>query len=127
MSALTQSSVWQALYKHYLCLKNVKMCDLSKADPHRFDKFLLRFNDIPLDYSKNRITEETTGLLLDLTRHADLAGTKEAMSTGQKKNITEKRDVLHVVLKNRSSRPIYVDGKDVMPGVNKGLTGIISR
>ncbi len=121
MSALTQSSVWQALYKHYLCMKNVKMRDLFKADPHRFDKFSLRFNDILFDYSKNRITEETMALLLDLARHADVAGNIEAMFTGQKINVTEKRAVLHVALRNRSNRPIYVDGKDVMPGVNHTL------
>ncbi len=98
MSALTQSSVWQALYKHYLCMKNAKMRHLFKADPHRFDKFSLRFNDILFDYSKNRITGETMGLLLDLARHADVAGEIEAMFTGQKINVTEKRAVLHVAL-----------------------------
>ena len=121
MSALTQSTSWQALQNHYEAMKDVHMRDLFAADPGRFDKFSLRFEDILFDYSKNRITEETVGLLLDLARQARLSDAIEAMFTGQKINVTEKRAVLHIALRNRSNRPIFVDGQDVMPEVNRVL------
>src|SRR5205085_4761324 len=87
----------------------------------RFDKFSLRFNDILLDYSKNRITDKTMALLFDLARQSDLAGWTDKMFSGQKINTTEERAVLHIALRNRSNRPIIVDGKDVMPEVNAVL------
>ncbi len=74
-----------------------------------------------MDYSKNRITEETMKLLLDLARQAHVADKIEAMFSGKKYNNTEKRAVLHVALRNRSNRPILVDGVDVMPEVNRVL------
>ena len=77
--------------------------------------------DILFDYSKNRVTQETMRLLFDLAHQADLAGKIEAMFTGQKYNNTENRAVLHVALRNRSNRPILVDGEDVMPGVSAVL------
>ncbi len=97
------------------------MRDLFKDDPARFDKFSLRFEDILLDFSKNRVTEETISLLRALATQADLKGWTEKMFTGQKINTTEDRAVLHVALRNRSNSPIYVDGKDVMPAVNAVL------
>src|SRR5207244_3357178 len=72
-------------------------------------------------YSKNRVTEETMRLLKNLAEQADLHGMTEKMFSGKKINITEDRAVLHVALRNRSSRPILVDGKDVMPEVNAVL------
>src|SRR6266446_5124504 len=84
----------------------------------RVNKFSLRFQDLLLDYSKNRITEKTMQLLRDLARQADLQGWTERMFSGEKINITENRAVLHIALRNRSNRPILVDGADVMPEVN---------
>ncbi len=98
------------------------MRDLYADDPQRFEKFSLRVGDILFDYSKNRVTRETMGLLFDLARQANLAGKMEAMFTGQKYNNTENRAVLHIALRNRSNRPILVDGQDVMPEVNAVLT-----
>ena len=121
MTHPTQLSAWQALQAHYEAIKDVHMRDLFAADPHRFDRFSLRFDDILFDYSKNRITEETMALLFDLARQAGLKAAIEAMFTGQKINVTEKRAVLHVALRNRSNRPILVDGEDVMPEVNRVL------
>ncbi|HEY79819.1 MAG TPA: glucose-6-phosphate isomerase [Caldilineae bacterium] len=121
MSTPTQLPAWKALESHYEAMKDVHMRDLFAADPHRFEKFSLRFDDILFDYSKNRITEETMGLLCDLARQARLKGAVEAMFSGQKINVTEKRAVLHVALRNRSNRPIHVDGEDVMPEVNRVL------
>ena len=97
------------------------MRDLFAADPKRFDKFSLRFGDILLDYSKNRITAETVPLLLDLAREVGLKDWIEKMFRGEKINSTENRAVLHVALRNRTNSPILVDGKDVMPEVNRVL------
>ena len=121
MSKITQTGAWKALDAHYQTMSQKQMRDLFKEDPHRFGKFSLSFNDILLDFSKNRITEETHKLLLKLCDAADLKGMTEKMFTGQKINTTEDRAVLHVALRNRSNRPIVVDGKDVMPEVNAVL------
>ena len=121
MPTPTQLPAWKALERHYETLKDVHMRDLFAADPHRFETFSLNFDSILFDYSKNRITAETMGLLFDLARQARLSDAIEAMFTGQKINVTEKRAVLHVALRNRSNRPILVDGVDVMPDVNRVL------
>jgi glucose-6-phosphate isomerase len=120
-TSVTQTPAWKALEAHQKSMSGKHMRDLFKEDPQRFDKFNLRFNDILLDFSKNRITEETWKLLLDLARQADVKAFAERMMTGEKINTTEDRAVLHVALRNRSNRPINVDGKDVMPEVNAVL------
>lgn len=97
------------------------MKDLFKNDPQRFNKFSLKFNDILVDYSKNRITEETLSLLLELAKEANLKKSIDAMFGGEKINNTEKRAVLHVALRNRSNTPVKVDGEDVMPKINEVL------
>jgi len=121
MSTFTQSPAYTALKEHYSKVAPLHMRDLFAQDPSRFDKFSARFNDILLDYSKNRITDETIVLLLDLARQARVEEWRERMFTGQKINITEDRAVLHVALRNLSNRPILVDGKDVMPEVDAVL------
>ena len=121
MSALTQSPAWQALAAHRQEIDHVQMRDLFANDAKRFDKFSLRFEDILFDYAKNRITDKTMTLLLALAQQAQLAKKIEAMFSGQKINTTENRAVLHIALRNRSNRPILVDGQDVMPEVNRVL------
>ena len=121
MSKLTQSPVWQALEEHYKVTAQVQMRDLFAHDVDRFNTFSLRWNDFLLDFSKNRITEDTLALLLKLAEQADVAGWAQKMFKGEKINITEDRAVLHIALRNRSNRPILVDGKDVMPDVNANL------
>ncbi|HNR47461.1 MAG TPA: glucose-6-phosphate isomerase, partial [Anaerolineaceae bacterium] len=95
--------------------------DWFAEDPQRFERFSRRVGAILFDFSKNRITEKTLTLLIDLAHQADLEQWIEAMFTGQKINTTENRAVLHVALRNRSNRPIMVDGQDVMPEVNRVL------
>ncbi|HKY03532.1 MAG TPA: glucose-6-phosphate isomerase, partial [Blastocatellia bacterium] len=124
MAALTQTEAWKALESHHREIAPKQMRDMFKEDPERFDKYSLRFKDILLDYSKNRITEETVRLLLDLARQANLKEWIERTFNGEKINITEDRAVLHIALRNRSNRPIIVDGEDVMPGVNAVLAHI---
>ena len=118
MSVLTLSAAWRALQEHHKKMTAVHMRDLFAADPARCQKFSLRFEDILFDYSKNRITEETMVHLLALAEQAGLAEQIQAMFNGAKINNTEGRAVLHVALRNRSNRPILVDGRDVMPDVN---------
>ncbi len=121
MTELTHAPVWQTLREHQLEMTAVHMRYLFEQDPERFDRFSLRLNNILFDYSKNRITEETMALLRRLAEWAKLDEAIEAMFTGQKINVTENRAVLHVALRNRANRPIYVDGRDVMPQVNAVL------
>ncbi|MES1770527.1 glucose-6-phosphate isomerase [Escherichia coli] len=118
----TQTAAWQALQKHFDEMKDVTIADLFAKDGERFSKFSATFDDQMLvDYSKNRITEETLAKLQDLAKECDLAGAIKSMFSGEKINRTENRAVLHVALRNRSNTPILVDGKDVMPEVNAVL------
>ncbi|EMM4083952.1 glucose-6-phosphate isomerase [Shigella flexneri] len=118
----TQTAAWQALQKHFDEMKDVTIADLFAQDSDRFSTFSATFDDQMLvDYSKNRITEETLAKLQDLAKECDLAGAIKSMFSGEKINRTENRAVLHVALRNRSNTPILVDGKDVMPEVNAVL------
>jgi glucose-6-phosphate isomerase len=112
---------WRALEAHAQEMAQVHMRDLFAADPQRFDRFSLNFGDLLFDYSKNRITEETMKLLFDLANQTGLADKISAMFRGARINVTENRAVLHVALRNRSNRPILLDGEDVMPDVNRVL------
>jgi glucose-6-phosphate isomerase len=122
MSALTQLPAWKALQAHHQDISNVHMRDMFEQDQDRFNKFSLTFKDILLDYSKNRIDEKSMRLLFDLAREAELKPGIDRMFAGEKINNTEDRSVLHVALRNRSNRPIMVDGEDVMPAVNDVLS-----
>eukprot|EP01114_Cavostelium_apophysatum_P005107 TRINITY_DN1573_c0_g1_i2.p1 TRINITY_DN1573_c0_g1~~TRINITY_DN1573_c0_g1_i2.p1 ORF type:complete len:554 (+),score=144.94 TRINITY_DN1573_c0_g1_i2:67-1662(+) len=123
MSFPTDKQSWKQLQAHHSKLEkeNVHMRDLFSKDAGRFDTFSLRFQDILFDYSKNIITKETLGLLLKLAEESDIKSWIERMFNGEKINTTEDRAVLHVALRNRSNRPIVVDGQDVMPAVNAVL------
>lgn len=114
---LIESPSWKALVAHRDRMAGVHMRDMFGAEPERFERFSLRFEDILLDYSKNRVTAETLGLLRGLAEESDVAGWRERMFGGETINFTEGRAVLHVALRNRSGRPIRVGGEDVMPGV----------
>jgi len=121
MSSLTTAKAWIALQEHYRQIQNYSMRDAFGQDPDRFNKYSLHLNDILFDYSKNRINEETLPLLIELARHCQLETKIQAMFSGAKINTTEHRAVLHTALRNRSNRPVFVDGQDVMPEINKVL------
>ena len=121
MSSLTTSKAWTALQSHYHQTKNDSLRDEFKRDTNRFNKFSVNFNDILFDYSKNRITDQTLALLIDLANHVELNAKIRAMFSGEKINTTEHRAVLHTALRNRSNHPVYVDGQDVMPEINRVL------
>lgn len=97
------------------------MKELFASDPQRFKDFSLKFEDVLVDYSKNIITKDTLKLLFQLADECGLKAAIEAMYSGVKINATENRAVLHIALRNRSNRPIMVDGADVMPEVNAVL------
>jgi glucose-6-phosphate isomerase len=117
----TTLPAWSSLASHHRQIASLHLRDLFASDPQRFDRFSLRFEDILLDYSKNRVTSETMALLRQLAAEADVAGWTRRMYAGEKINFTENRAVLHVALRNRLNTPILVDGADVMPGVNDVL------
>ncbi|MDB5286534.1 MAG: glucose-6-phosphate isomerase [Mucilaginibacter sp.] len=117
----TSTQSYKYLTNHYIDILTKSLKELFEADNQRFNKFSLQFEDILLDYSKNRIDEETVALLIQLARECGVNKAIEAMFSGEKINVTEDRPVLHVALRNRSNKPVYVDGKDVMPDVNRVL------
>ncbi|KAL7493186.1 hypothetical protein ACHAWT_005302 [Skeletonema menzelii] len=124
MTGVESLASWKALEAHYAATSSTHIRDLFAADPKRFDKHSLKFEDLLLDYSKNCVTEETMDILYNLAAETDVIGLAKRMYSGEKINATEGRAVLHVALRNQSNTPIYVDGKDVMPEVNEVLAKI---
>lgn len=118
---LDQLPVWHALRQHQTALQDTHMRELFDADPERFRRFSLQFENILLDFSKNRINEETLGLLMDLARERGVEDWRERMFSGEEINLSERRAVLHVALRNRGDHPILVHGEDVMVGVRSVL------
>jgi len=117
----TTTQAWSALNEHFRQMKDTHMRTLFQEDEQRFSRFSLKFEDTLVDFSKNRITEETHQLLLDLAKECQVSDAIEAMFSGKAINQTEDRAVLHVALRNRSNDPLQVDGEDVMPEVNEVL------
>jgi glucose-6-phosphate isomerase len=108
---------WQALIEHQREIAPLHMRDLFAQDPQRFTRFSLEAAGLLLDYSKNLSTERTLPLLCQLAQDAGVPRKRDAMLAGERINFTENRAVLHTALRNRSSRPVLVDGRDVMPDV----------
>lgn len=118
----TQTAAWKALQSHFEQVKDVTMTSLFANDSQRAEKFSLTFNEqILVDYSKNRVTQETLDKLQALAKECGLPEAIKSMFSGEKINRTEDRAVLHVALRNLSNTPIYVDGKNVMDDVNAVL------
>ncbi len=118
MKKLKESTAWVKLGEHYAASKHFSMSDAFDENPDRFSDFSLAWDDLLLDYSKNRVSKETMALLMDLARERGVSEATEKMFSGEKINNTEDRAVLHVALRNRSNTPIYYEGRDVMPQVN---------
>ena len=117
----TQTNAWKELENYFATFKGTQMKDMFAKDSQRAAKYSLQFEDIFVDFSKNLIDEKVMSLLLKLAEECGLKDAIEAEFTGEKINKTEKRSVLHIALRNRSNSPIYSDGKDVMPDVNRVL------
>jgi glucose-6-phosphate isomerase len=121
MTNPTNFPIWQELAEHQKEVFPLHMRDLFDKEPNRFEKFSLQVGDLLLDYSKNRITDKTMCMLFKLARDMNLESMRDKMFSGEKINFSEHRAVLHTALRNRSNTPVYVDGKDVMPEVNRVL------
>jgi glucose-6-phosphate isomerase len=117
----TSTEAWGKLENHIWETKESKMKDLFANDADRFNKFSITFNDILVDYSKNIITDETKKYLVELAEEIGLKDAIEKQFNGDVINVTEGRAVLHTALRNRSNTPVMVNGKDVMPDVNRVL------
>lgn len=118
----TNTQAWKALEAHQSQLAHTTIADLFKQEENRFNDYSLTFeNQILVDFSKNKINQETLKLLHQLAKESALDEAINAMFTGEKINRTENRAVLHTALRNRSNTPVYVDGKDLMPEVNAVL------
>ena len=121
MPSINKSSSWKALHNHFEKIKSVHMRDLFSKDVDRFNKYHIQYEDFLVDFSKNRITDETINLLVNLAKEAKLEDWRDRLFSGDKINFTENRSALHIALRNRSNNPILLDGKDIMPNVNQVL------
>jgi len=121
MQPLTQRAAWKALETHHEKIKNTPLRSLFSDDPQRADRFTIEAAGLFLDYSKNRITDETRKLLIQLAQESGLRERIDAMFRGEKINITENRAVLHVALRAPKGESIIVDGQDVVPPVHAVL------
>ncbi|PWI33159.1 glucose-6-phosphate isomerase [Vibrio albus] len=121
----TQTQAWKALTAHFETAKDMDLKTLFAQDAERFEHFSAKFgSDILVDYSKNLVNQETMEKLFALAEETELKAAIDAMFSGEKINQTEGRAVLHTALRNRSNKPVMVDGEDVMPAVNAVLEKI---
>jgi len=121
MAELTESPEWRALQKRHLEVAAIHLRELFRDQPDRAEAMSIEDCGLLLDYSKNRVDGRTMSLLFELARAVDLKTAIERMFRGEKINVTEGRAVLHTALRNRSDKPVLVDGQDVMPGVRQVL------
>lgn len=116
-----KTNSWKELDNHFKQIKDVEIKTLFKGNENRKETFSLNFDEFNIDFSKNRITEKTLKHLLDLANETELKDAIDKYFTGDKINETENRAVLHTALRNRDDKPIFVDGKDVIPEVKETL------
>jgi len=121
MYQLSSSVTWKKLVKLAEKNSNDKISDYFKNDPERFNKMSLQLGEIFLDYSKNKISDETLKTLITLADHSPLHQRRAQMFSGDIINVTEKRPVLHTALRNRGEEPVVVNGEDVMPSIRASL------
>ncbi|MGA8241793.1 MAG: glucose-6-phosphate isomerase [Desulfobacterales bacterium] len=118
---LTQRPAWKALAAHHKKIQKLHLRELFADDPKRGERMTVEATGLYLDYSKNRITDRTLNLLVQLAKESDLSGRITAMFNGEKINLTENRAVLHVALRAPKGATIVVDGKNVVPEVHAML------
>ena len=121
MTVLTASSSWHQLAAHHARIKDIHLRTLFAEDPGRAERFVAEGAGLFLDYSKNRITDETLALLLRLAEERGVTARRDAMFAGEKINVTERRAVLHIALRAPRGVRIDVDGADVVPDVHRVL------
>lgn len=115
----TTTSAWRKLKRHHKAITHIHMKDMFEQDNERFSKFSLVWEDMLVDYSKNRITKETLSHLFSLAKSVKLKEAIKSMFKGEYINVTENRAVLHTALRNKSGQPVYVNDQNVMPEVKK--------
>ena len=118
---LAQRQAWRALAAHHEQLRDVHLRELFATDPDRGERLTLEAEGLYLDYSKNRVTDETLGLLVELAEQSGLRGRIDAMFAGEHINVTEDRAVLHVALRAPRGSSLVVDGHDVVADVHEVL------
>ncbi len=122
MTEHSRTPAWNALEQHQRELSSLHLRDLFARDPGRFERFSLHAGPLFLDYSKNRITDETLALLLALAQEARLPEWIDRLFRGERVNDTEHRAALHMALRQQGDTPVLLDGKDVIPGVRQVLS-----
>jgi glucose-6-phosphate isomerase len=120
----TSTEAWRKLQQHFKEIKDIKMQSLFVKDDTRKVTFSATFNDIALDFSKNRITKETFQYLIELAKEVDLKDGIQQLLSGEKINETENRAVLHTALRNKLGNQVLVDGQNIMPEVENSLQKI---
>lgn len=124
MTKIIDSTEWLSLKKHFEEIKNVHMRELFNDDSTRFEKFHLTLDDFLVDFSKNRITDKTSTLLNSLARKVNIEKQRDEQFFGEKINNTEDRSALHTALRSQDEKPIYVDGLDIKPSIQKVLNQV---
>ena len=117
----TKTKSWKLLMSHFEDIKDTSIKQHFTLDDNRFKNFSVDFENVLVDYSKNRVNQTTLDLLVGLAKEVKLDNAINSMFSGEKINVTENRAVLHVALRNRANEPLVVDGQDVMPAVNRVL------
>jgi glucose-6-phosphate isomerase len=126
MADLQDSDTWRQLTQHKKAMESRQLRELFESDPQRAQKLSLQAADLHIDYSKNLVTDDILSSLLDLARQAELEQKRDAMFAGEHINSTEDRAVLHTALRNRSGKPLVVDGQDIMPEIKRVLEHMAS-
>ena len=121
MARLQDLAEWKALEQHRDEIRTGHLREWFRADPGRAERLSMRLDELLVDYSKHLVTDETLRLLRALARARGVETLRDRMFAGERINVTENRAVLHVALRNRSGRPMIVDGRDVMPDVRAAL------
>src|SRR2546421_7804074 len=121
MPPINETPEWRALEAHFEALREVQLRDLFAEDPDRGERLTFEVDGVYLDYSKNRITDETVRLLVTLAERAGLRARIDAMFRGEKINVTEQRAVLHTALRAPEGAVVEVDGENVVPAVHAVL------
>ncbi len=116
-----QTNSWKDLQAHFSSIHDIHMKQWFRENPNRFEELSVKWGEFLFDFSKHRVTPHTFSLLEKLAVECGLPAAIEAQFTGEKINETEKRAVLHTALRNRSNTPVFVEGTDIMPNVNKVL------
>ncbi|WP_166387924.1 MULTISPECIES: glucose-6-phosphate isomerase [unclassified Polaribacter] len=121
----TTTNAWKALTNHFNDIKNISIKDLDK-EINRKEDFSLKFDDLLVDFSKNRVNKETINLLVELAKEVDLKDAIDKQFAGEVINVTEGREVLHTALRSTSDEPILVEGKNIKPQIQAALRKIKS-